>query len=76
MYACLTMTKATSEYIKAIINEYIANREQKLLELENAIKVGRFAKIKSIIEELDKYTSLAETALKLKKYFEEKQPNE
>jgi hypothetical protein len=61
-----------SEYLKPVINEFIAQREQKLIELETAITSGRYTKIKSLIEELDKYSSLAETGIKIKNLFEER----
>ena len=55
-----------SEYLVPVVNEFIAQREQKLLQLKRSIEQGRYTAIKPLIEEIDKYSSLAETGLKLK----------
>ena len=59
-----------SEYLVPIVNEFIAQREQKVLELKRSFERGKFTSIKPLIEEINKYSSLAETTLKLKGHFE------
>lgn len=73
IFAFLTMNKNGIEYLKALANEFISNREQKLLELENSLNSGRLIKVKQLLEDINKYSALAETSLKLKKFFEEKE---
>jgi len=59
-----------SEYLGPVVNEFIAQREQKLLQLKRSMEQGKYTAIKDLIEEIDKYSSLADTGLKLKGLFE------